>query len=123
MQAKVIWEAMCPTEPFELKEAAVPGRYAQLQAQPPKSNFDYKIADAVDRQQAFWYQVGPAPLFLSLQDTSSSILQRIEIMRSTAEVLHIEFDAWTVVLKGCCIPKIDGGVPKKQDICISLGPH
>ena len=48
---------MFPVEPFELDEAAVGTRLARLQASQSASKFEYKIADAVDRQQAFWYQV------------------------------------------------------------------
>ncbi|KAK9816194.1 hypothetical protein WJX74_008751 [Apatococcus lobatus] len=55
--AQKLWRVMFPEEPFDLDEAAVPSRYAHLQAESPASGFKYKIADAVDRQQAFWYQV------------------------------------------------------------------
>lgn len=58
MQTRTLWQEKFPAEVFDLNEAEAADRSAHLQAHPPQSSFKYKIADAVDRQQAFWYQVG-----------------------------------------------------------------
>ena len=57
MQARAIWHEMFSAEAFDLEQETVPERAAELQSSPPSTSFQYKIADAVDRQQAFWYQV------------------------------------------------------------------
>ena len=58
VQTQTLWQEMFPAEAFDLNEAEAAERSTHLQAHPPHSSFKYKIADAVDRQQAFLYQVG-----------------------------------------------------------------